>query len=139
VQSDATPVEQRISVFVPLSCANLMQLTPKHEALLFASHNSIDGLFLISPALHPQSIRTREPQWPPGITLVETGAEFRKYAANCDKMAKVSTDPEAKALWRRMEERWLLCAKLADEDEQLVARHRANRVNSTGHLKETPP
>jgi hypothetical protein len=69
---------------------------------------------------------------------METGAEFRKYATNCDKMAKVSTDPEAKALWRRMEERWLLCAKLADEDEQSVARRRTNRVNSTRHLKGTP-
>jgi hypothetical protein len=67
-----------------------------------------------------------------------TAAEFRKYAAECNRTAKVSQDPETKALWRRMEERWLLCAKLADEDEQSVARRRTNRVNSTQHLKGTP-
>jgi len=49
---------------------------------------------------------------------MDTPAEFRKYAANCKKMSKVSEDPEVKALWHRMEERWLLCAKLAEEDEQ---------------------
>jgi hypothetical protein len=36
---------------------------------------------------------------------MDTAAEFRKYAANCNKTAKVSKDPEAKATWRRMEER----------------------------------
>jgi hypothetical protein len=60
---------------------------------------------------------------------MDTPAEFRKYAANCKKMSRVSSDPESKALWRRMEERWLLCAKLADEDEQSAARLREQRVN----------
>ena len=69
---------------------------------------------------------------------MDTAAEFRKYAANCNKTAKVSKDPEAKATWRRMEERWLLCAKLADEDEQSVARLRANRVSSKRHINGTP-
>jgi hypothetical protein len=60
---------------------------------------------------------------------MDTPAEFRKYAANCKKMSRVASDPESKALWRRMEERWLLCAKLADEDEQSAARLREQRVN----------
>jgi len=38
---------------------------------------------------------------------MDTPAEFRKYAANCKKMSKASEDPEVKALWRRMEARWL--------------------------------
>jgi hypothetical protein len=38
---------------------------------------------------------------------MDTPAEFQKYAANCKKMSKVSEDPEVKALWHRMEERWL--------------------------------
>jgi len=59
---------------------------------------------------------------------METAVEFRKYAVNCSKMANVSKDPETKALWRRMEERWYLCAKLAEQDEQSVARARAQRV-----------
>ena len=52
---------------------------------------------------------------------METAVEFRKYAANCGKMAKLSKDPGTKALWRRTEERWHLCAKLAEEDEQSAA------------------
>jgi hypothetical protein len=61
---------------------------------------------------------------------MDTSAEFRKYAANCKKMSKVSENPEVKALWHRMEERWLLCAKLADEDEQSAARLHARRTAS---------
>ena len=59
---------------------------------------------------------------------MDTSAEFRKYAANCKNMSKVSEDPEVKALWHRMEERWLLCAKLAEEDEQSTARLHARRT-----------
>jgi hypothetical protein len=65
---------------------------------------------------------------------MDTPAEFRKYAANCKKMSKVSEDPEVKALWRRMEERWLLCAKLAEEDEQSTARLHARRTTSKRNI-----
>jgi len=65
---------------------------------------------------------------------MDTAAEFRKYAANCKKMSRVTTDRGTKALWRRMEERWLLCAKLAEEDEQSVARHQAQRAVSKRHI-----
>jgi len=65
---------------------------------------------------------------------MDTAAEFRKYAANCKKMSRVTTDRETKALWRRMEERWLLCAKLAEEDEQSAARIHAQRVTSKRHF-----
>jgi hypothetical protein len=60
---------------------------------------------------------------------MDTAAEFRKHAVDCNRMAKGSTDPETKGVWRRMAERWLLCAKLAEEDEQSLARTRAQRVN----------
>jgi hypothetical protein len=67
---------------------------------------------------------------------MDTPAEFRKYAANCKKMSKVSGDLEVKAFWHRMEERWLLCAKLAEEDEhstaQLHARRTASKRNTDG-------
>ena len=66
----------------------------------------------------------------PGGRLMDTPAEFQKYAANCKKMSKVSKDPEVKALWGRMEERWLLCAKLAEEDEQTAARLHERRTAS---------
>jgi len=65
---------------------------------------------------------------------MEIAVEFRKYAANCSKMAKVSEDLETKALWRRMEERWLLCAKLAEDDEQTAARLQAQRVTPKRHI-----
>ena len=61
---------------------------------------------------------------------MDAPAEFRKYAANCKKMSKVSGDPEVKALWRRMEERWFLCAKLAEEDEQSTAQLHERRTAS---------
>jgi hypothetical protein len=59
---------------------------------------------------------------------MDTAAEFRKHAVDCNRMAKVSKDPETRGVWRRMAERWLLCAKLAEEDEQSLARTRAQRV-----------
>jgi PerC transcriptional activator len=52
---------------------------------------------------------------------MDTATEFRKHAVDCNRMAKVSKDPETKGVWRRMAERWLLCAKLAEEDEQSLA------------------
>jgi hypothetical protein len=60
---------------------------------------------------------------------MDAAAKFRKYATDCNKMAKVSDDPETQGLWRRMAERWLLCAKLAKEEEQSVARTRAQRAS----------
>jgi len=65
---------------------------------------------------------------------METAVEFRKYAANCGKMAELSKDPGTKALWRRIEERWLLCAKLAEDDERTAARLQAQRVTPKRHI-----
>jgi hypothetical protein len=31
---------------------------------------------------------------------MDTAAEFRKHAVNCNRMAKVSKDPETKGIWR---------------------------------------
>ena len=60
---------------------------------------------------------------------MHTAAELRNHAVNCNRMAKVSKDPETKGIWRRMAQRWLLCAKLAEEDEQSPARLREQRVS----------
>jgi hypothetical protein len=54
---------------------------------------------------------------------MDTPTEFRKHAADCETMAKVSSDHETKAAWKRMAERWLICAKLA-EDQDLFLRRR---------------
>ncbi len=58
---------------------------------------------------------------------MDTPAEFRKHAADCETMAKVSSDRETKAAWKRMAERWLLCAKLAEDQDLFVRRHAEER------------
>jgi hypothetical protein len=60
---------------------------------------------------------------------MDTPAEFRKHAVDCKKMAKVSGDPETKGAWKRMAERWLVCAKLA-EDQDLFQRRRVEEKHS---------
>jgi len=60
---------------------------------------------------------------------MDTPAEFRKHAADCQTMARVSLDPETQAVWKRMAERWLLCAKYAEqEDEYQRRRKEENRL-----------
>jgi hypothetical protein len=54
---------------------------------------------------------------------MDTPAEFRKHAADCETMAKVSKDRESKVVWKGMAERWRLCARLA-EDQELSHRRR---------------
>jgi hypothetical protein len=62
--------------------------------------------------------------------------EFMKRAAECERMAKVTCDPQSKATWRRMAERWTLCAKLATRDI-LAATAMGSEANR--HRKPTPP
>jgi len=52
---------------------------------------------------------------------MDAAAKFRKYAADCNRMAKVSDDPETQGLWER--------AKLAKEEEQSVAQTRPQRAS----------
>src|SRR6266542_207740 len=37
--------------------------------------------------------------------------EFLKHAADCEQMAKFARDPQGKATWNRMAERWRRCAE----------------------------
>jgi hypothetical protein len=39
--------------------------------------------------------------------------KFLRHAAECEQMARTMRDPESKAVWRRMAERWVRCAELA--------------------------
>jgi hypothetical protein len=41
--------------------------------------------------------------------------EFIRHAAECKSMADSSRDPENKKVWRRMAERWMRCAELAQK------------------------
>jgi hypothetical protein len=65
---------------------------------------------------------------------MDTPAEFRKHAADCKTMVKVSKDPETKAVWKGMAERWLLCAKLA-EDQDLYQRRRTEENRLKPHRR----
>jgi hypothetical protein len=65
---------------------------------------------------------------------MDTPAEFRKHAADCEKMAKASSDRETKAVWKRMAERWLLCAKLA-EDQDVFQRRLVEEKSSRPHRR----
>jgi hypothetical protein len=38
---------------------------------------------------------------------------FLKRAAECERMAELTRDPESKFTWRRMADRWHRCAKVA--------------------------
>jgi hypothetical protein len=67
---------------------------------------------------------------------MDTPAEFRKHAADCETIAKVSQDRETQAVWKRMAERWLLCAKLA-EDQDMVQLSRKGENRSKPHRR--PP
>jgi hypothetical protein len=37
--------------------------------------------------------------------------EFLRHADECERMAKFTRDPESRATWNRMAERWLVCAE----------------------------
>ena len=54
--------------------------------------------------------------------MMDTPAEFGKHAADCERMAKASRDLETKATWKRMAERWRLCAKLAEDEDEFQRR-----------------
>jgi hypothetical protein len=48
--------------------------------------------------------------------------EFLKHATDCEQMAKFTRDPESKATWNRMAERWRRCAEHFTS-QSLAARH----------------
>jgi len=50
--------------------------------------------------------------------------EFLKHAAECNKMAKFTRDPESKATWSRMAARWIDCAERFKSQSQ--AAHRSS-------------
>jgi hypothetical protein len=57
--------------------------------------------------------------------------EFLKHAVDCEQMAKFVRDPESRATWNRMAERWRRCAeKFTSESsathDQMRAKRRQN-------------
>jgi hypothetical protein len=66
---------------------------------------------------------------------MDTIAEYRKHAASCAQMARASGDPDSKAVWKRMSERWLVCAKLEDDRAAAARRHARNQKRHRGALQ----
>jgi hypothetical protein len=48
---------------------------------------------------------------PQGDGAMNPPDEFLKHAADCEQMAKFARDPQGKATWKRMAERWRRCAE----------------------------
>ena len=69
---------------------------------------------------------------------MEPSAEFRRHATECEEMARVTRDPESKATWDRMAERWRRCAELADGQRSAAhaAASRALRHRRSKYTKQ---
>jgi hypothetical protein len=63
---------------------------------------------------------------------MEPAKEFRNHAATCKQMSRGSNDPQA---WSRMAERWLACAKVAEDQTRHTHVPRDQRKK---HRKSTP-
>src|SRR5882724_11407922 len=78
------------------------------------------------------------PRSPNNGCHMEPAEEFRRRAAECEGMAKFTRDPESKATWSCLADRWRRCAdKFARESsaarEHISAkRHREPAANGNG-------
>jgi hypothetical protein len=52
--------------------------------------------------------------------------DFLKHALDCERLAKFTRDPESRATWNRMAERWRRCASIFSE-ESVAARNRSRK------------
>ena len=57
--------------------------------------------------------------------------EFLKRAADCMNMAKFSRDPESRAMWNRMAERWRRCAERFAGENSAAHDHSPKRYRKT--------
>ena len=64
--------------------------------------------------------------------MKNTPEEFRKYAAACKVLAKLAKNPQSKAVWKGIAERWLLCAKLEEDEEQALRRRLEKKALAAG-------
>jgi hypothetical protein len=62
---------------------------------------------------------------------------FKRHAAECASMAQVTRDPQSKAVWQGMAQRWSRCAELASQQysspqprRKLKNRQPAERIES---------
>ena len=59
--------------------------------------------------------------------------QLRRFAAECEAMAKGTRDPRDKQVWKGLAERWLRCAALIERDESDVRARRNKKGRKTIH------
>jgi hypothetical protein len=64
---------------------------------------------------------------------MNSSEQFRKFAAECQAMAKFARSPESKATWNHLAARWIQCAELAAERYSSAA-----KLNRTAKRHRTP-
>jgi hypothetical protein len=57
-----------------------------------------------------------------GDSPMNPSEEFLRHAAECESMAKFARDPQSKATWNHMAQRWVRCAELFTK-QTLAAQH----------------
>jgi hypothetical protein len=68
--------------------------------------------------------------------MLNPSEEFRKYAADCNRMAKLSRDKQDRTAWNQLAERWIVCAVQAESrypPAHLQARESAKRHRRAAH------
>jgi hypothetical protein len=51
---------------------------------------------------------------------VDMSVQFQRFAAECEFMAKFTSNPENQLVWRRMAERWVQCAEVYERQQSLA-------------------
>ena len=59
--------------------------------------------------------------------------EFLRHAADCERMAKFTRDPQSRATWNRMAERWVLCAERFKQQSSAAQRSAPRRHRRLSH------
>jgi hypothetical protein len=54
--------------------------------------------------------------------MIVPAKEYRKHAAACHRLARVSADDATRDVWERLAKRWELCADLADSENSAARR-----------------
>lgn len=62
---------------------------------------------------------------------------FLRFAAECEVMAKFTRNPQDKAVWNGLAQRWLRCAQLMDQEHTTV-RHPAPAKRQRSFLRSLP-
>jgi hypothetical protein len=52
---------------------------------------------------------------------------FLARAAECEAMARIACEPDSRAVWTRMAERWHRCAEVEQRERLLAGEHESTR------------